>query len=122
MMLNTMLNAIRDYLYDGSEAAKFLPTHIALGTGTTAAAACDTALETEVYRDAISSSVKPAAKKVRHILSLSAGQGNGNTLTECGLITAATGGTLQNRIVHSPIIKTSSFELKYQIEIEVADA
>ena len=122
MMLDAMLNAIRDYFYDGSDAAKFLPSHIALGTGTTAASASDVTLETEVYRDAISSSVKPASKKVRHTLSLSAGQGNGNTLTECGLITAATGGTLQNRIVHSPIIKTSSFELKYQIEVELSDA
>ena len=122
MMLDAMLNAIRNYLYDGSDAADFLPSHVALGTGTTAAAASDTTLETEVYRDAISSSVKPASKKVRHTLSLNAGEGNGNTLTECGLITAATGGTLQNRIVHSPIIKTSSFELKYQIEVELSDA
>ena len=122
MMLDAMLNAIRNYLYDGSDAADFLPSHIALGTGTTAASAADTTLEGEVYRGAISSKVKPSSKRVRYTLSLGVNQANGNALTKCGLITAATGGTLQNEILHTVINKTSSIELEYQIEVQVADA
>ena len=30
-MLDAMLNAIRNYLYDGSDAADFLPSHIVVG-------------------------------------------------------------------------------------------
>ncbi len=49
------------------------------------------------------------------------GEANGNDLTEVGGVNAATGGTLMNRVVHTPISKDASFELKYQIQATLSD-
>ena len=124
MNLTAGLNLIRDALYGDSVT---MPTHIAIGTGTTAATASDTALQTEVFpdgsnRSAISSRTKPAAKKVRFQMLVGVGEANGEDLTECGAVNAATSGTFTNRIVFDPPIpKTSSFELKFQIQEELSD-
>ncbi len=54
-------------------------------------------------------------------MNVAAGEGNGNTLTEVGALNAVSGGTLMNRFVNTGIIKTSSFELVYQIVTELSD-
>jgi hypothetical protein len=123
MIVDTFLSLIRDAIYGDSVT---YPTHIAIGTGTTAATASDTALETEVYpdgvnRSAISSKTKPAAKKVRFQMLVAAGEANGYVLTEVGALNAATGGTLVNRVVHTTINKDASYELKYQIQLTMSD-
>lgn len=123
MIVDAWLNAIRDVLYGDSVT---MPTHIAIGTGTTAAAAGDTTLGTEILpdglnRSAISSRTKPASKQVRIQMLVGAGEANGHNLTEVGALNAATGGTLVNLIVHPVIPKTGAFELKYQILITTSD-
>ena len=123
MIVDVFLNLLRDAIYGDSVT---YPTHIAIGTGTTAAAAGDTALETEVYpdganRSAISSRTKPAAKKVRFQMLVGAGEANGENLTEVGEVNAATGGTFTNRVVHNVILKTAAFELRYQIQTTLSD-
>lgn len=123
MIVDAFLNLIRNAIYGDSVT---YPTHIAIGTGTTAAAASDTTLETEIQpdganRSAISSRTKPAAKKVRLQMLVGAGEANGEDLTEVGALNAATGGTLMNHIIHTAISKDASFELKYQIQIETSD-
>ena len=123
MIVDAFLNLLRDAIYGDSVT---YPTHIAIGTGTTAAAAGDTALETEVFpdganRSAISSRTKPAAKKVRFQMLVGAGEANGEDLTEVGCLNAATGGTLMNRVVHNVISKTAAFELKIQVQTETSD-
>lgn len=123
MIVDAFLNLIRNAIYGDSVT---YPTHIAIGTGTTAAAAGDTTLETEIQpdganRSAISSRTKPAAKKVRLQMLVGVGEANGNDLTEIGALNAATGGTLMNHIIHTAISKDASFELKYQIQIETSD-
>jgi len=123
MIVDAFLNYLRDWIYSDSITA---PTHIAIGTGTTAAAAGDTTLETEVFpdganRNEITTRTKPAAKKVRLQTILAAGHANGNALTEVGVLNAATGGTLTNRVVHTVINKDVTFEVKYQILIELSD-
>lgn len=123
MIVDAFLNLIRNAIYGDSVT---YPTHIAIGTGTTAAAAGDTTLETEIQpdganRSAISSRTKPAAKKVRLQMLVGVGEANGNDLTEIGALNAATGGTLMNHITHTAIPKDASFELKYQIQIETSD-
>lgn len=123
MIVDAFLNLIRNAIYGDSVT---YPTHIAIGTGTTAAAADDTTLETEIQpdganRSAISSRTKPAAKKVRLQMLVGVGEANGNDLTEIGALNAATGGTLMNHIIHTAISKDASFELKYQIQIETSD-
>jgi len=123
MIVDDGLDLIRDFLYGGAVAA---PTHIAIGTGTTAVLAGDTALETEVFpdgtnRNAITSRTKPSAKKVRLQTMIAAGEANGHALTEVGAVNAATGGTLLNRVVHTVVNKTPAFELRIQILIETSD-
>ncbi len=123
MMVNAFLNLIRDAMYGDSIT---YPGWIGIGTGTTAAAASDTALQTEVYpdganRSAIAYKTKPSSKKVRYQMNVAAGEGNGNTLTEVGALNAASGGTLMNHYIHTGIAKTSSFELIYQIVTEISD-
>ena len=123
MIVDAWLNAVRDFLYGDSITA---PTHIAIGTGTTAAAAGDTALETEVFpdganRSAISSRTKPSAKKTRFQMLVGVGEANGEDLTEVGALNAVTGGTLMNHVIHTKIEKDASFELKYQIQTEISD-
>ncbi len=122
-MTDAFLNAIRNAMYGDSIT---WPSHIGIGTGTTAAAAGDTTLQTEVHPDGANRSTidyktKPTTKKVRYQMNVVAGEGNGNTLTEVGALNATTGGTLTNRFVHTGIIKTSSFELVYQIVTEISD-
>ncbi|MEA3324404.1 MAG: hypothetical protein U9Q37_04610 [Euryarchaeota archaeon] len=123
MIVDAFLNLLRDAIYGDSVT---YPSYIAIGTGTTAATASDTAIETEVFpdganRSAISSRTKPAAKQVRLQMLVGAGEANGNDLTEVGALNAASSGTLTNRVVHTAISKDASFELKYQIQITLSD-
>lgn len=123
MIVDAWLNAMRNFIYGDSVTA---PSHIAIGTGTTASLASDTALETEILpdganRNTITSRTKPAAKKVRLQTAIAAGEANGNVLTELGVLNAATGGTLMNRVVHTAITKDASFELKVQVLTELSD-
>jgi hypothetical protein len=123
MIVNDFLNAIRNAMYGDSIT---WPGWIGIGTGITAAAASDTALQTEVYPDGANRSMidyktKPSSKNVRYQMNVAAGEANGNTLTEVGALNAATGGTLMNRFVHTGIAKTASFELIYQIVTKLSD-
>ena len=123
MIVDDFLNSLRNFMYGDSID---YPSHIAIGTGTTAATASDTTLQTEIYpngasRSTIDFRTKPASKKVRYQMNVAAGEGNGYTLTEVGALNAVSGGTLMNHSVHGGIVKTSSFELVYQIVTELSD-
>lgn len=119
MILNGFLTALRNAAYGDAFSE---PTHIAIGTGTTAAAATDTALETEVFpdganRSAISSRTKPTTTSLRQQMLIPVGEANGNSISEVGVSNAATGGTFQNRLVlPTPIAKTASYQLKIQVQ------
>jgi len=123
MIVDAFLNAVRNVIYGDSIT---MPSHIAVGTGTTAANANDTALETEIQpdganRSAIDSKTKPENKAFQFQMFIGTGDGNGHILTEFGAINAASGGTLMNRIVHTQINKDSSFELKYLIKGTISE-
>lgn len=124
MMLNVFLDGIRDMIYGDAFTA---PTHIAIGTGTSHAAASDTALATEIFpdganRSAISARTKPVSKKVRLQMLIGVGEANGNNLSEFGATNASTGGTFMNRIViTSTIPKTAAYQLKVQIQTTVSN-
>ena len=123
MILNGFLNLLRDALYGDSVT---WPTHIVIGTGTTAPAEGNTTLEAEIFpdgatRSAITVRTKPSAKKVRFQIHVGVGEANGEDLTEVGAINAAASGTLMNRIVHTAISKDASYELKYQIQTTFSD-
>jgi hypothetical protein len=107
-------NLVRDLLH-GASAAQV--THLALGTGTAAVAASDTTLGTEVFRDTLTSRTA-AAGKLTCVYYLGTGSANGNTLSEAGLLTASSGGTLYARaLLASAIAKTSAISATFTWEL-----
>lgn len=89
-------NHIADQLSDQGEAAM---SHMAIGTGTTAAAAGNTTLETELDRNALTS-VTQATNTVEYVGDWAAGDGTG-AITEAGIFNGAAAGTMLCRSVFS---------------------
>jgi len=80
-------------------------THMEVGTGTTAAAAGDTALETAVSGSRVSlTSTTVTNNNVAYVATFPAGTGTG-ALTEAGIFNASSSGTLLCRTVFSVINK-----------------
>lgn len=86
------------------------PSHMAIGTGTTAANATDTALETELDRNALTSNTS-SANVLTMVGDWAAGDGTG-AITEAGVLNAATTGTLYSRAVFSVINKAAGDTLQ----------
>lgn len=89
---------IADQMADQSEAAM---SHMAIGTGTTAAAATDTALESELDRNALSTVTQGTstdANKVTYVADWAAGDGTG-AITEAGIFNSASAGIMLCRTV-----------------------
>ncbi len=78
-------------------------SHMAIGAGTTAAAAGDTALGSELGRVALASATSTGAV-VTYTATFPAGTGTG-AVTEAGTLNAASGGTLLCRTVFSVVNK-----------------
>ncbi len=85
------------------DAVATVMSHMAIGSGTTAAAAGDTALETELGRVALASTTV-TDNNVAYVATFPAGTGTG-AVTEAGLLNAGTGGTLLCRTVFPVINK-----------------
>jgi hypothetical protein len=88
------------------------PTHMAIGTGATAAAAGDTTLQTELDRNALTSRVA-ATNVLTMVGDWAAGDGTG-AITEAGVLSASTNGTLFSRAVFSVINKAAGDTLSIQ--------
>jgi hypothetical protein len=101
-------NAIVERL--DSSPATGQPSHMAIGTGTTAAAAGDTTLETELDRNALTSNTA-SANVLTMVGDWAAGDGTG-AITEAGVLNAASNGTLYSRAVFSVINKAASDTLQ----------
>ena len=78
-------------------------SHMAIGSGTTAAAAGNTALGTELGRVSLTSGSASSAV-VTYVATFAAGTGTG-AVTEAGLLNASSGGTLLCRTVLSVVNK-----------------
>ena len=85
-------------------------THMAIGTGTTAAAVGDTTLVTETGRVVFTSSAV-TTNAIAYVGDFPAGTGTGS-ITEAGILNAASAGTLLNRTTFSAVNKTASDALK----------
>lgn len=81
-------------------------SHMAIGSGSTAAAASDTALGNQLGRVALTSTTVSAAV-VTYVASFPAGTGTG-AVTEAGILNAASGGTMLCRTVFSVVNKGAS--------------
>jgi hypothetical protein len=80
-----------------------VPTHMAIGTGTEAAAVGDTKLKTELDRNALTAKTR-SGKVVTYKSKWEAGDGTG-AITEAGILNAGSEGTLFNRVVFSVVNK-----------------
>ena len=78
-------------------------SHMAIGSGTTAAASGDTTLGTELGRVSLSSSTSSGAVAT-YVASFPAGTGTG-AVTEAGILNAASAGTMLARTVFSVVNK-----------------
>ena len=81
-------------------------SHMAIGTGATAAASGDSSLGTEAARQALTSTTVNN-NAVSYVASFAAGTGTG-AITEAGVLNAASGGTLLCRTVFSVVNKGAS--------------
>lgn len=81
-------------------------SHMAIGTGSTAAAAGNSALGSQSARVALTSTTVTNAE-VAYVATFAAGTGTG-AITEAGLFNASTGGTMLCRTVFSVVNKGAS--------------
>ena len=102
LIVDTGLNFICDRMKDDETAM----THMALGSGSTAAAAGDTSLGTQLgSREALDSSTV-TANQIVYVASFEAGDATG-AVTEAGIFNAASGGTMLCRTVFSVVNKAA---------------
>lgn len=82
-------------------------THMAVGTGSTAAAAGNTALETQLGSRVSLTSTTVTSNSIAYVASFGAGVATG-ALTEAGIFNASTSGTMLCRTVFAVINKGAS--------------
>lgn len=101
LVVNTGLAHIADQL--SSSPGQGAMSHMAIGTGATAAAAGDTTLQTELDRNALTSRTDAGAVTT-YVGTWAAGDGTG-AITESGIFNASSSGTMLARVVFSVINK-----------------
>tara|TARA_R100001463_G_scaffold42917_1_gene89767 strand:+ start:1431 stop:1859 length:429 start_codon:yes stop_codon:yes gene_type:complete len=105
---NTIVTAGKNDIASLITGAGSVMTHMAVGTGTNAVAAGDTTLQTESDRNALSTSGgSPSTNTVTYTAVWNAGDGTGS-LTEAGLFSASSSGTMLARTVFSAVNKGAS--------------
>lgn len=102
LVVNTGLNYIVSRMKDTSATAM---SHMELGTGTTAAAAADTALQTAISGSRVAlTSTTVSSNTITYVASFPAGTGTG-AVTEAGIFNAASAGTMACRTVFPVVNK-----------------
>lgn len=95
-------------------------THMAIGTGTTAAASGNTSLETEVSRVALSST-SVSGSVVTYACVFAAGSPSGSSaVTEAAIFDSASGGTMLCRTVFPVVNKGASDSLTIVWTVDVS--
>lgn len=107
LVVNTGLAFIASRMKDTTDTAM---SHMAIGTGTTAAAAGNTALGSEAARVALTSTTV-TANAIAYVASFGAGTGTG-AITEAGIFNAASAGTLLCRTVFDVVNKGANDTLQ----------
>lgn len=104
---NLVVTAGKNYIASRmKDASATAMTHMAIGTGSTAAAAGNTALGSEAGRVALTSTTV-STNNVAYVATFPAGTGTG-AITEAGILNASSSGTLLCRTVFSVINKASA--------------
>jgi hypothetical protein len=101
---NLVVTSGKDYIAERmKDATTTAMSHMAIGTGSTAAAAGDTTLGTEAGRVSLTSTTV-TANAVAYVATFGAGTGTG-AITEAGLFNASSSGDMLCRTVFSVINK-----------------
>ena len=103
---NLVVTAGKNYVADRIKNNSTVMSHMAIGTGTAAAAAGNTALGSESARTALTSSTVTDNESV-YVDTFAAGPGTG-AITEAGIFNASSGGTMLCRTVFSVVNKGAS--------------
>ena len=100
---NLVVTAGKNWVADRMNDVNTVMTHMAVGTGTTAAAAGNTTLVTENDRNALTSTTV-TGNAIAYVATWAAGDGTA-ALTEAGLFDAASAGDMLARTVFSVVNK-----------------
>ena len=103
---NLVVTAGKNYVADRIKNNSTVMSHMAIGTGSTAAAAGNTALGSESARTALTSSTV-SSNVIVYVDTFAAGVGTG-AITEAGIFNASSGGTMLCRTVFSVVNKGAS--------------
>jgi len=103
---NLVVTAGKNWVADRMNDANTVMTHMALGTGTNAAAAGDTTLQTEIDRNALTSTTV-STNTIAYGCTWAAGDGTG-AITEAGIFDHDTSGDMLARTVFSVVNKGAS--------------
>lgn len=101
LVVDSGLAFIASRMKDTTEAAM---SHMGVGSGDTAAAAGNTALETQIGSRVSLTSTTVTANVIEYVASFAAGVGTG-AITEAGIFNASTAGTMLCRTVFSVVNK-----------------
>jgi len=115
LVVNTGLAYIASRMKDTTDTAM---SHMAVGAGTTAAAAGDTALGSELGRVALTSTTV-TSNAVAYVATFGAGTGTG-AVTEAGILNAGSGGTLLCRTVFDVVNKSADDTLSVTWTITIS--
>ena len=103
---NLVVTAGKNYVADRIKNNSTVMSHMAIGTGSTAAAAGDTALGSQTARTALTSTTV-TNNEIVYVDTFPAGTGTG-AITEAGIFNASSGGTMLCRTVFSVVNKGAS--------------
>ena len=117
VVVNNGLNYIASRMKDASATAM---SHMAIGSGNTAAAAGDTAPETQPGRVALTSTTV-SSNAITYVGDFPAGTGTG-AVVEAAILNASSGGTLLCRTVFSVVNKAAADTLKITWTVTVSDS
>ena len=102
---NLVVSVGKEWVADRMADANTVMTHMAIGTGTTAAAAGDTALGTELDRNALTvSGGTVSTNTIQYACTWAAGDGTG-AITEAGIFDASSAGDMLARTVFDVVNK-----------------
>lgn len=100
---NLVVTTGKEFIAGRMTGTATVMSHMAIGAGTTAAAAGDTALQSELGRVALTSGTTAGAITT-YVASFPAGTGTG-AVTEAGILNASSGGVLLCRTVFAVVNK-----------------
>ncbi len=101
-----------------SSPAKSAMSHMAVGSGTTAASAGQTALTTQTGSRKALTSTTVSGAKITYVASFNAGESTG-TITEAGVFNASSSGDMLCRSVFTAITKGASDVLQITWEVTI---